>query len=82
METFFFSGGGGGGYGHATFDASNGHPRHKSKGGSSAALNALTLLAFLFFINILQNCLKEQMHSSNPTVLLNIYFLCNNNVFK
>lgn len=39
--------------------------RPKSKNSS---LNALTLLAFLFFINVLQNCLKEQMVALNPTV--------------
>lgn len=46
------SGGGGGG-------------KTKLKG---AALSALTLLAFLFFLNLLQNCLKEQMDTMNPTV--------------
>lgn len=49
------SGGGGGGGGH------------KSK-NSSLQTSALTLLAFLFFINMLHSCLKEQMTSLNPTV--------------
>jgi hypothetical protein len=39
--------------------------KNKLKG---AALSALTLLAFLFFLNLLQNCLKEQMAAMNPTV--------------
>lgn len=33
-----------------------------------AALSALTLLAFLFFLNLLQSCLKDQMEAMNPTV--------------
>lgn len=40
---------------------------HKSK-SSALSMSALTLLAFLFFINMLQTCLKEQMTSLNPTV--------------
>lgn len=40
---------------------------HKSK-NSALSMSALTLLAFLFFINMLQSCLKEQMTSLNPTV--------------
>ncbi|XP_037030113.1 uncharacterized protein LOC119069975 [Bradysia coprophila] len=52
----------GGGYSHA-------QPRHKSKGNSSA-MSALTLLAFLFFLNILQSCLKEHMLAMNPTVMV------------
>lgn len=40
---------------------------HKSK-NSALSMSALTLLAFLFFINMLQTCLKEQMTSLNPTV--------------
>lgn len=47
------SGGGGGG--------------HKSK-SSALQTSALTLLAFLFFLQMLQTCLKEQMTSMNPTV--------------
>lgn len=46
---------------------------HKSK-SSALSMSALTLLAFLFFINMLQSCLKEQMTSLNPTVY-RIYFL-------
>lgn len=45
----------------------------KSKSKSSekkhAAMSALTLLAFLFFLNILQNCLKEQ-ENNNATVMM------------
>lgn len=40
---------------------------HKSK-NNSLQTSALTLLAFLFFINMLHTCLKEQMTSLNPTV--------------
>lgn len=40
-----------------------------SHGKSNAsAMSALTLLAFLFFLNILQSCLKEHMLTMNPTV--------------
>lgn len=47
-----------------------GPPQMHSKGGKlkGAALSALTLLAFLFFLNLLQSCLKDQMDSMNPTV--------------
>lgn len=43
-----------------------------SKGGGkhSIALTALTLLAFLFFLNILQNCLQEHMDEMNPQVVV------------
>lgn len=75
-------GGGGGGGGHHyqppahdtyadvhSYGGGHSHsqPRHKSKGNSSA-MSALTLLAFLFFLNILQSCLKEHMMAMNPTV--------------
>lgn len=40
---------------------------HKKK-KKSAALSAITLIAFLFFLNLLQSCLKEQMYGMNPTV--------------
>ncbi|EFA02649.1 hypothetical protein TcasGA2_TC008370 [Tribolium castaneum] len=45
---------------------------HGSKGGGkhSIALTALTLLAFLFFLNILQNCLQEHMDEMNPQVVV------------
>lgn len=54
-------GGSGGGGGHSSGGG------HKSK-NSALAMSALTLLAFLFFINMLQSCLKEQITSMNPTV--------------
>lgn len=38
------------------------------KKGKGAALSALTLLAFLYFLNLLQSCLKEHMETMNPTV--------------
>ncbi|XP_052863700.1 uncharacterized protein LOC128270341 [Anopheles cruzii] len=44
-----------------------GKPPSKRKG---AALSALTLLAFLYFLNLLQNCLKEHMVTMNPTVMV------------
>ncbi|KAJ6638727.1 Trypsin-1 [Pseudolycoriella hygida] len=52
-----------------SYSGSHGQPRHKSKGNSSA-MSALTLLAFLFFLNILQSCLKEHMMAMNPTVMV------------
>lgn len=42
----------------------------KSKKKSGTALSALTLLAFLFFLNLLQSCLKEHINAMNPTVLV------------
>ncbi|XP_049530142.1 uncharacterized protein LOC125948276 [Anopheles darlingi] len=39
-------------------------------GGKGAALSALTLLAFLYFLNMLQSCLKEHMATMNPTVMV------------
>lgn len=54
----------GGGGGDGAYGPSGGH---KSK-GSTLQTSALTLLAFLFFINILNTCLKDQMISLNPTV--------------
>lgn len=41
---------------------------HKSSKNSSAALSALTLLAFLFFLNLLQSCMKEHITAMHPTV--------------
>lgn len=49
--------------------SSGGGGGHKSK-SSSLQTSALTLLAFLFFINMLHTCLKEQMTSLNPTVMV------------
>uniref|UniRef100_A0A182MX15 Uncharacterized protein n=1 Tax=Anopheles culicifacies TaxID=139723 RepID=A0A182MX15_9DIPT len=46
-------------------------PSHgKSGKGKGAALSALTLLAFLYFLNLLQSCLKEHMETMNPTVMV------------
>ncbi|XP_050078729.1 uncharacterized protein LOC126565577 [Anopheles maculipalpis] len=42
----------------------------KSGKGKGAALSALTLLAFLYFLNLLQSCLKEHMETMNPTVMV------------
>lgn len=41
-----------------------------SKGAGSAAMSALTLLSFLFFLNILQQCLKDHMMTLNPQVTI------------
>lgn len=64
--------GSGTGYGHTAVETQShyGPPQMHSKGGKlkGAALSALTLLAFLFFLNLLQSCLKEQMDVMNPTV--------------
>ncbi|GAB0092478.1 hypothetical protein DMENIID0001_074720 [Sergentomyia squamirostris] len=42
----------------------------RTKGGGKGALSALTLLAFLFFLHLLQSCLKEHMDTMNPTVMV------------
>lgn len=59
-------------FGHSALETQSqyGPPQMQSKGGKlkGAALSALTLLAFLFFLNLLQSCLKEQMDTMNPTV--------------
>lgn len=36
----------------------------------SLAMSALTLLSFLFFINLLQGCIKDHMDAMNPTVMV------------
>ncbi|XP_077291590.1 uncharacterized protein LOC143915052 [Arctopsyche grandis] len=41
-----------------------------NKGAGSAAMSALTLLSFLFFLNILQQCLKDHMMTLNPQVTI------------
>lgn len=33
-------------------------------------MTALTLLSFLFFLNILQNCIQEHMNQMNPTTVV------------
>uniref|UniRef100_A0A1B0DF25 Uncharacterized protein n=1 Tax=Phlebotomus papatasi TaxID=29031 RepID=A0A1B0DF25_PHLPP len=51
----------------------HGPPHYSSgrkSGKGSGALSALTLLAFLFFLNLLQSCLKEHMDAMNPTVMV------------
>lgn len=64
--------GDGTGYGNTAVETQShyGPPMMQSKGGKlkGAALSALTLLAFLFFLNLLQSCLKDQMDAMNPTV--------------
>lgn len=58
------------GYGNMGTQTHYGSPPMGGKGGKlkGAALSALTLLAFLFFLNLLQSCLKDQMEAMNPTV--------------
>lgn len=68
-----FGSGGGTGYGHTAVETQQSHygpPQMSMKEGKlkGAALSALTLLAFLFFLNLLQSCLKDQMDAMNPTV--------------
>jgi hypothetical protein len=64
--------GGDTGYGHTAVETQShyGPPMMAGKGGKlkGAALSALTLLAFLFFLNLLQSCLKDHMDAMNPTV--------------
>lgn len=60
-------------YGPSAVETQQSHygpPMMQSKGGKlkGAALSALTLLAFLFFLNLLQSCLKDQMDAMHPTV--------------
>lgn len=68
------------GYGNTAVETQShyGPPMMSPKGGKlkGAALSALTLLAFLFFLNLLQNCLKDQMDTMNPTVRLFANFSC------
>ncbi|XP_017058098.1 uncharacterized protein LOC108099236 [Drosophila ficusphila] len=42
----------------------------KSKKSAGSVMNALTLLSFFFFVNMLQNCLKDHMNDMNPTVMV------------
>ncbi|XP_065367030.1 uncharacterized protein LOC135959859 [Calliphora vicina] len=37
---------------------------------SSSTMSAVTLLSFLFFINLLQGCIKDHMDAMNPTVMV------------
>lgn len=64
-------------YGTSGLDTQSqyGPPMMQTKGEKmkGAALSALTLLAFLFFLNLLQSCIKDQMDVMNPTVTLNTF---------
>ncbi|XP_037729665.1 uncharacterized protein LOC119560342 isoform X3 [Drosophila subpulchrella] len=42
----------------------------KSKKSAGSVMNALTLLSFFFFVNLLQSCLKDHMADMNPTVMV------------
>ncbi|XP_053981802.1 uncharacterized protein LOC128878037 [Hylaeus volcanicus] len=58
---------GSGGYHHGSRGS------YKGKGGSGAALSALTLLAFLFLINVMQQSLQDNNSTTStmaPTVIL------------
>lgn len=55
-------------FGHELFQNGIKKLKAKAKKLKGAALSALTLLAFMFFLHILQMCLKEHMDSVNPTV--------------
>ncbi|PSN49103.1 hypothetical protein C0J52_13637 [Blattella germanica] len=58
-------GGGGGGHSHG-----GGGGGGKGEKGTRSAISALTLLAFLFFINLLQSCLKESMMSQSAMMMM------------
>ncbi|XP_039307917.1 uncharacterized protein LOC113005730 isoform X2 [Solenopsis invicta] len=45
----------------------HGYRGSKGKGGSNAALSALTLLAFLFLLNVMQQSLQENNSTLVPT---------------
>jgi hypothetical protein len=64
------SGSGYGGTGMESQSSHYGPPQMSSKEGKlkGAALSALTFLAFLFFLNILQSCMKEHIDAMNPGV--------------
>lgn len=57
------------GFKHKFEHSSHGDDDSKKKSKKkTAALSALTLLAFLFFLNLLQSCLKDHLTAINPTV--------------
>ncbi|GJQ64992.1 hypothetical protein Trydic_g7154 [Trypoxylus dichotomus] len=58
-----------GGHDYYSFSHTASHSK-TSSGKKSIALTALTLLAFMFFLNILQNCLQDQMSTSQPTQVM------------
>ncbi|KAL3265975.1 hypothetical protein HHI36_010164 [Cryptolaemus montrouzieri] len=57
------SGHSGGGYQHHHYSSGKKKKR-------SIAMSALTLLSFLFFLNILQNCIQEHINQMNPTMIV------------
>ncbi|CAH1995037.1 unnamed protein product [Acanthoscelides obtectus] len=57
-----------GSYGH--HHHSYGRGKGSKKSNRSIALSALTLLAFLFFLHILQQCLQEQMDNMTPQMVV------------
>ncbi|XP_045480259.1 uncharacterized protein LOC123684831 [Harmonia axyridis] len=43
---------------------------YSKKKKKSIAMNTLTLLSFLFFLNMLQNCIQEHINQMNPTTIV------------
>nr|CAI5846502.1 unnamed protein product [Callosobruchus analis] len=58
-----------GSYGHH-YPQTYGRGKGSKKSGRSVALSALTLLAFLFFLHILQQCLQDQMDNMTPQMVV------------
>ncbi|VEN48734.1 unnamed protein product [Callosobruchus maculatus] len=58
-----------GSYGHH-HPQTYGRGKGSKKSGRSVALSALTLLAFLFFLHILQQCLQDQMDNMTPQMVV------------
>ncbi|XP_049303442.1 putative uncharacterized protein DDB_G0279653 [Bactrocera dorsalis] len=55
---------------HPTVPTKGFKKKHSSSDSNASTMNALTLLAFFFFVNLLQSCLKENMEAMNPTVMV------------
>ncbi|XP_044749005.1 uncharacterized protein LOC123309799 [Coccinella septempunctata] len=65
LDRTHYSSSGHSGSGYHHYHYSSGKKKKKS-----IAMTALTLLSFLFFLNILQNCIQEHMNQMNPTVMV------------
>ncbi|XP_050329439.1 myb-like protein Q [Bactrocera neohumeralis] len=55
---------------HPTVPTKGFKKKHSTSDSNASTMNALTLLAFFFFVNLLQSCLKENMEAMNPTVMV------------
>ncbi|EDW84681.2 uncharacterized protein Dwil_GK14244, partial [Drosophila willistoni] len=55
---------------HKPKSSSSSSGKSKTKKGSGSVMSALTLLSFFFFVNMLQNCIKDHMADMNPTVMV------------